>query len=131
MSAGTSEGPLTRKVLEYTKAMEGLVPTVQSPEDWAPLAAFVAVDEFGRVGVFMETQDWRQYVEMLTRWAAGNDSFETTVRRISEIDDLVYYEIEERHFRGDAVHVVNSMTVFAFNDEGKICHLDVYVQQPR
>ena len=37
---------------------------------------------------------------MLTQWASATDSFETTVRRISEVDGLVYFEIEERHFRG-------------------------------
>jgi hypothetical protein len=124
-------GPLTRKVLDYTATMERLVPTVQSVDDWAPLAEFVAVDEFSRVGSFMETHDWAQYVEMLTRWASGNSSFETTVRRVTEIGDVVFYEIEERHFRGDGVHVVNSMTVFAFDAEAKICHLDVYTQQSR
>jgi hypothetical protein len=127
----TSDGPLTRTVLAYTDTMQRLVPTVQRVEDWAPLAEFVAVDEFSRVGVFMEEQDWPAYVEMLTKWASGNHAFETTARRISEFGDVVYYEIEERHFRGDTVHVVNSMTVFAFDGEGRIRHLDVYVQQPR
>ena len=53
------------------------------------------------------------------------------MRRISEVGDLVYYEVEERHHRGDDVHVVNSMTVFEFDDDGKIRHLDVYLQQAR
>jgi hypothetical protein len=53
------------------------------------------------------------------------------VRRVSELDDLVYYEVEERHHRDGDVHVVNSMTVFAFDDDRKIRHLDVYLQQPR
>jgi hypothetical protein len=29
------------------------------------------------------------------------------------------------------VSVVNSLSVYEFNDEGKIRHLDVYLQQPR
>jgi hypothetical protein len=29
------------------------------------------------------------------------------------------------------VNVVNSLTVFAFDDRAKISHLDVYLQQPR
>src|SRR5215470_17311901 len=119
-------GPLTRRVLEYTAAMERLVPIIDGPDDWAPLTELVAVDDFGRVGTMLEVQDWPQYTEMLTRWAKATDSFETTVHRISEIGDLVYYEIEERHFRGDTVHVVNSMTVFAFDATGRIRHLDVY-----
>jgi hypothetical protein len=43
----------------------------------------------------------------------------------------VYYEIEERHFRGDTVNVVNSMTVFGFDEDGKIRQLDVYLQKAR
>jgi hypothetical protein len=122
-------GPLTRKVLEYEQAMKRLVPTIEAPADWAPLAELVAVDTFERVGTFLEVQNWRQYTEMLTHWASATETFETTVRRISELPGLVYFEIEERHFRGGDVHVVNSMTVFEFDEDGKIRHLDVYLQQ--
>jgi hypothetical protein len=134
MTGSTSSdetGPLTRRVLEYDEAMRRLVPEAEGPDDFAPLAEFVAIDEFARVGTFLEVQDWRQYTEMLAKWATATDTFETTVRRISELPGLVFYEIEERHHRGENVHVVNSMTVFAFDDDGKIRHLDVYLQQPR
>jgi len=124
-------GPLTRKVLDYTQAMKRLVTTVRTAADWAPLAEFVAVDDFERVGTFLEVQDWPQYTEMLTRWAGATDTFETTLLRVSELPGLVYFEIEERHFRGDHVTVVNSLTVFAFDDDRKIRQLNVYLQQPR
>jgi hypothetical protein len=125
--AGT--GPLTRTVLDYVQTMERLVPDAKVPADWAPLAEFVAVDDFERIGTFLEVQDWPQYREMLTQWSSTIDRFEASVRRISEVDRLVYYEVEERHFRGDAVNVVNSMTVFAFDEAGRIRHLDVYLEQ--
>lgn len=128
---GDGSGPLTRRVLDYEQTMRRLVPTVTGPADWAPLAEFVAVDGFERVGTFLEVQNWDQYTAMLSGWAAATDSFETTVRRINELAGFVYYEIEERHHRGDDVHVVNSMTVFEFDDDGRIRHLDVYLQQPR
>lgn len=127
----TEPGPLTQTVFDYVRKMEALVPTVAAPEDWAPLAEFVAVDGFERVGTFLEVQDWQQYIAMLTQWATAIDTFETTVRRISELPGLVYYEVEERHHAGDRVNVVNSLTVFAFDDAGKIRHLDVYLQQAR
>lgn len=123
--------PLTRKVLEFEQTMKRLISEAGAPRDWTPLADFVAVDEFERVGTFLETQNWQQYTEMLTQWASVTSTFETTVRRISELNGLVYFEIEERHFRGDQVNVVNSLTVFEFNEAGKIRHLDVYLQQPR
>ena len=126
-----TDGPLTRKVLDYTQAMQRLMPGIMSPGDWAPLVEFVAIDDFERIGTFLEVQDWQQYTEMLTGWAVATERFEITVRRISEVGDLVYFEIEERHSRGGSAHVVNSMTVFAFGEDGKIRHLDVYLQQPR
>lgn len=121
----------TDTVLAYTRVMSELVPTVAAPSDWAPLEAFVAVDGFERVGTFLEVQDWAAYTAMLTGWAGAIDRFETTVRRMAEVDGRVYYEVEERHFRGDSTTVVNSMTVFEFDDDGRITHLDVYLQQAR
>lgn len=129
--AEAHNGPLTRKVLEFERTMKKLVPTIKAPADWAPLTEFVAVDEFERVGCFLEVQNWQQYTEMLTKWASATDSFETTVRRISELRPLVYFEVEERHYRGGNVHVVNSLTVFEFDEDGKIFHLNVYLQQAR
>ena len=122
-------GPLTRKVMQYQDTVRQLVPTVKTPEDWAPLASLIAIDRFERIGTFLEVQNWQQYAEMLTGWADSVDSFETTVRRVSELPQLVYFEIEERHFLGDNAHVVNSMTEFEFDTDAKICHIDVYLQQ--
>lgn len=124
-------GPLARHVLEYVQTMQRIVPTAQRAADWAPLTEFAAVEEFERVGTFCEVQDWHQYTEMLTKWASATDSFETSLRRVSEVGNLLYFEVEERHFRAGDVHVVNSMTVFEFDDAQKIRHLDVYLQQPR
>jgi hypothetical protein len=124
-------GPLSQKVLGYEAAMRRLVPTVRVRQDWQPLTEFVAVEDFERVGTFMEHQDWRAYTEMLTQWADSIDSFETSVQRVSESGNLVYYEIEERHRRGGNVSVVNSLTVFEFGDDAKIRRLAVYLQQPR
>ena len=123
-------GRLTRKVMQYQDTVRGLVLTAKAPEDWAPLGSLIAIDQFERVGTFLEVQNWQQYTEMLTGWAQSVDSFETTVRRISELPDLVYFEIEERHFFSGTAHVVNSMTVFQFDADAKICHVDVYLQQP-
>ena len=131
MTSLESSGPLTQVVVDYTATMQQLVPTIATEADWAPLATFVAVDDFERIGTFLEVHDWPQYVTMLTQWASSVDRFETTARRITESGRLVFYEIEERHFRGEDVNIVNSMTVFEFGDAHKIRHLNVYVQQAR
>ena len=128
---GADVGPLTRRVFDFEATMKELVPSIKTSADWGPLAELVAVLEFTRVGTFLEVQNWEQYTQMLTQWASAVDSFETTLHRVAEVHGRVYFEIEERHYRGAAVNVVNSMTVFQFDDQGKICRLDVYLQQSR
>jgi hypothetical protein len=123
-------GPLTQKVMQYQDTVRQLVPTVKTPADWAPLGSLIATDRFERIGTFLEVQNWQEYTEMLTGWAQSVDSFDTTVRRVSELPGLVYFEIEERHYFGDKAHVVNSMTVFQFDADGKISNVAVYLQQP-
>lgn len=122
-------GPLTQKVIQYQDTVRHLVPTVKTADDWAPLAEFIDTDHFERIGTYMEAQNWHQYAEMLTGWANSVDSFETTVKRITEAGDLVYFEIEERHFFAGNAHTVNSMTVFEFDDDTKIRNVAVYLQQ--
>jgi hypothetical protein len=75
-------------------------------------------------------QDFTQYTEMVNGWAQGTQGFDTTVRRISELRQRVYFEVEERHQIGDMKLVVNSMSVFEFDEDGKVIHLDVFLQQP-
>lgn len=127
-------GPLGGKVRAYVETLQRLVVAAKRPgftsADWDPLAEFVALDDFRRVGTFLEVMDWQQYREMLTKWASAT-VFETTLHRIAELPGLVYLEVEERHIRDDQVAVVNSMTVFEFNEAGAIRRLDVYLQQAR
>lgn len=124
-------GPLARTVIQYQEVIKQLVPTARTPQDWAPLAEFASVEHFERIRAFLEVHDWQQYTEMLSQWACSIDTFETTVKRISEVPGLVYFEIEERHVRNQRAHIVNSMTVFEFDADAKIRHLTVYLQRPR
>lgn len=124
-----AKGPLTEKVLEYVETMTRVVPSATSVEDFAPIAEYLAVDEYERVGTFLEEQDWPAYADMLLQWASGIDSFESHTRRISEVDNLVFYETEERHFKGDASGILNSLTVFEFDDDRRIRRMDVFMQK--
>lgn len=123
-------GPLTKKVIEYSDTVQRLVPIAKTPEDWAgPLGELIAVDKFERIGPFLDVQNFTEYTEMVSGFANGSQGFETTVRRIAELPHRVYYEIEERHTIGDTHLVVNSMNVYEFDEDGKVCHLDVFLQQ--
>lgn len=90
----------------------------------------MATNDFERVGTFREVHDWPQYLEMLCQWAGSIGTFETTVKKITELPAQVYFEIEERHLQAQSVIVVNSLTVFEF-DDAKIHSSRVYLQQAR
>lgn len=127
----TDYGPFTKRVIDYQDTVKRMVRIAVTPEDWVePLREFIAVDDFERTGPFLDVQDFREYTEMVNGWAQGTQDFETTIRRITEVSQRVYFEVEERHQKGSTTLVVNSLNVFEFDDDGKIRHLDVFLQQP-
>ena len=121
---------LSRKVLEWGLITKRLVDSAKQPgfsvESWAPIKDMVAVDEFERVGNFKEVMDWNEYVGFLTKWAPRSD-WECSFKRITERPDgVVLLELEER-MGGSAV---NSVSVYEFKADGKVRHLDIYLQMP-
>lgn len=128
-----AEGRYAQLVLAYNDIFKRLVDAAKAPgaklEDWAPLAEFVAVNEFERVGSFKEVVNWDQYVGMVHKWATGSH-WESTFKRITQVDRRVFLELEERvEAKGGGRDVVNSLTVWEFNEAGKLAHLDIYLQQ--
>jgi hypothetical protein len=122
-------GPLTRIVNEFcSRQSDVMAAGVSSPLDWEPVAQFVDVGQFRRVGAYLEQFDWAGYRRFLTGWAGGGTRFEMTVFRITEIGDTVFQEIEERHRRGDAFIRKNVLAVYRFDQHQKIVHLDIYEQ---
>lgn len=124
-------GPLSRLVVDFCNLHDLIVPRAKAEgftaSGWAPMAELVATDEFKRVGAYLEVMNWNEYTAFLTQWASDT-TFDSTLRRISETERVVFYEIEERHFRGKESIVKNVMGVFEFNERNKIRHLDIYEQ---
>ena len=122
---------LSRKVLEYSQIMKRLVDSARQPgfsvESWAPLVELVAIDEFERVGNFKEVMNWQDYVNFLTNWAMSSE-WECSFKRVTEVGNVVFLELEERSRTGDYSSVVNSVSVYDFNSAGKIRHIDIYLQ---
>lgn len=122
---------LSRTVLGYSLLMKRLVDRAKEPgfsaASWAPIAELVAVDDFERVGNFKEVMRWPEYVDFLTGWAPAA-SWACSFKRITEQDGLVFLELEERSEMGEFSSTVNSLSVYEFDDAGKICHLDIYLQ---
>jgi hypothetical protein len=126
-----SQTGLARKVLEYSLVMKNLVDEAKRPgfsdASWAPLAEMVAVDDFERVGNFLEVMRWPEYVTFLTKWAKSS-TWECSFKRITEKQGVVFLELEERSKTGERSSTVNSLSVYEFNEAGKLRHLDIYLQ---
>ncbi len=122
-------GPLRKIVNAFGDArdrvMEG---DIKSTADWLPIAQYVAIDEFKRVGAYLEELDFDDYCRFLTGWAAGGTRFEMTEFHVNEIGNAVFQEIEERHYRGDRFIRKNVIAVWRFNADNKINRLDIYEQ---
>jgi hypothetical protein len=131
-------GPLTEKLFDFLHEMERLVSGAQgsvSREYWAPLTAFVAVNEFRRLvpedafsttdegaGPWARTvMDWPQYLECFDVWASASPTFSNVIKRIAEFPGLVYLEIEEHHDD----RIFNSLSIYEFDDDDQLCGIRV------
>lgn len=120
-----------RRVLEYALTTKAVVDAAKGPEfgeaSWNPLRDMIEVDGFVRVGNFKEVMDWPGYVGFLTNWAPAAE-WDADFKRVTEVGDRVFLELEERSTVGDFNSVVNSLSVYQFNPAGKITRIDVYLQ---
>lgn len=123
----------SRTALDYSVISKGLFDQAKRPgfstESWAPLAVIVDTDRFVRVGNFKEVMNWQEYIGFLTNWAP-NAEWECSFKRITENGNTVFLELEERTQAGGFSSVVNSLSVYEFGPDGKIQHLDIYLQMP-
>lgn len=122
---------LSRVVLEYGRLMKQTVDRAKEPgfskASWAPIAELVDTERFERVGNFKEVMTWPEYVDFLTGWAPAA-SWACSFKRVSELGNLVFLELEERSEIGDFSSRVNSLSVYEFDPAGKLVHLDIYLQ---
>jgi hypothetical protein len=97
-----------------------------SPDEWLGLRDFVT-DDFERIGNFKEVMTFDDMVRFLQAWSPAQH-WEGTFKRVSEHENVVFLELEERVGVGAEQVAVNSISVFEFNEAGKIRHLDIYLQ---
>jgi hypothetical protein len=126
-------GKLSRKVLDYSIAFRHLMmDRMKQPDfneaDWEPVASLVATGDFKRVGAFRETMDWASYRQFILQWGKAAQ-WDGTFRRITEVPGLVFLELEERTVTDGHHGVANTVTVYCFNADDKLVHLDVYLQR--
>ena len=97
-----------------------------SPDEWLGLKQFVT-DDFERIGNFKEVMSIADMVGFLQAWSP-TAHWEGSFKRVTEHDNVVFLELEERIGTGAAQTAVNSVSVYEFDAAGKIKHLDVYLQ---
>lgn len=126
-------GALSLKVLEYGDTIERIVRAAKEPgwsaeTGWADLERLIDVAAFERVGNDKAAMGWPVYRGLLTQWATTTD-FWSEFRRISEVGNLVFLELTEHNTpRGGQESVVNSLSLYEFDEAGLIRHLDIYLQ---
>ena len=122
-------GPLTQVVNKFVAAQgAAMAKGITGPESWDPVAEFIDVANFRRVGAYLEELDWPAYRDFLTGWVAGGTRFEMTTFHVSEVGNAVFQEIEERHWRGEDFIRKNVIAVYRFTPDRRIAHLDIYEQ---
>ncbi|MDD3800527.1 MAG: nuclear transport factor 2 family protein [Novosphingobium sp.] len=125
-------GEYALKVLAYTDCIKRTVEKAKEPgfdeTGWDELAAMLDTAKFRRVGNDKVDMGWDVYRKLLMMWATTTD-FRAEFHRISEVGDRVFLELtEHNHPRGGTETVVNSCTVYQFDEAGKLVHLDIYLQ---
>jgi hypothetical protein len=120
-------GPLSQRVIRFGEMMEAAAQATGEPIDWEAFEEFVATDEFKRVGAYLEVMNWQEYTQFISEWA-GKTRFEYTVLRVCEVGQVVFFEIEERHYKGEDFIRKNVMAVYEFGEDQRIRHLDIYEQ---
>jgi hypothetical protein len=134
MPSSESYTGLSRKVLQYSENFKRIADKARqgtlTDADWAPMETLVDVQNFRRHGVFltdtMEYSTWQQYKAIVTQYG-GMTQWEGTLRRITEVPGLVFLELEERNTRDGVTDVSRTVTIYKFNEAGKLIELDVFV----
>jgi hypothetical protein len=132
-SSSTYQG-LSRTVIQYSEAFADLVTKAKegplTESDWAAIEQIVDVAAFERVGVFLGQQaevfGWSTYKTYISQYSAGT-SWEGTLRHITENPGRVILELEERNTHSGVTNISNTVTIYEFNQAGKLRHLDVYI----
>lgn len=122
---------LSRRALEYGMCQMRIADRAKGPDysedEWDALDDFVVEDEFERIGNFKEVMAYDDMKRFLKQWCLTSH-WEGSFKRVHEHDNVVLLELEERNTYNDETTVVNSVSVYEFNEEGKLRHLDIYLQ---
>ncbi len=124
---------LARKILDYSVMTKTLNAACKQPgfddSSWDEhFSGVFDTENFQRVGHLKEVMDYPTHLRFQTQWAPKSN-WDSSFKRITEADNVVILELEERATHGGVTNVVNTVSVYEFNETGKVYRLDVYLQQ--
>ncbi len=133
LASAAQGGKYARAVTRYNQIMQEVSDKAKAPgftkDGWHALTEIVDADHFQRLGNFMEVQTWPEYVDMLFAWGAST-KFSSEFRRMIENENdtggIVTLELQENNNGG----LVNSLSMYELNPEGKLLRLHIYLQMP-
>lgn len=125
---------LSRKAIDYGQFQKRIMDRARdpasgySPDEWLGLKDLVT-DDFERIGNFKEVMTCDDMIKFLQAWSPTAD-WEGSFKRVSEQGNVVFLELEERVKHDGQWNAVNSVSVYEYNEDGLLRHLDVYLQSP-
>lgn len=126
-----AHGPNSRRAIEYSYVMKGILDDAKQPgftdQQWGPLGDLVNIATFERTGNFMEVVNWEQYVPLLSTWARAT-GWTFHVRRVTEGENYAILELHEYAEYPDRDEDYNSVSVYEFDEVGKLAKLGIYLQ---
>ena len=125
-------GEYALKCLEYTDCIKRTVEAAKQPDfdesGWDELASLLDIEHFERVGNDKVRMGWDVYRGLLMGWATTTD-FWAEFHRISQVGNLIFLELTEHNTpAGKAESIVNSLTTYEYDGEGKLVKLGIFLQ---
>ena len=118
-------GARARRAIAYGNTMAAIV-NGTSTENWDALLPMIDAARFVRRGNERTEMDWPTYRAMLDQWAAHSGHYEKRLHRASEVDNLVYLDLDERATAKDgSVSTLRSLSVYEFDETDRIVAVDV------
>lgn len=107
----------------------GVAESSVTESDWQELDCVVDTKAFERIGPFHDIVDWPGYVKLLTGWVNHSEGWDPVVKHMSEAPGVAFMQCEEMITDGDTVFPFYSLSMYEFNDAGKIQRISVYMQK--
>lgn len=114
-----------QRAMAYGDTMAAIVNRT-SDDTFDALLPMIDATRFIRRGNERTEMDWPAYRAMLDQWAEHSGKYEKDLHRASEVDNLVYLDLDERATAKDGtVGALRSISIYEFDEQDRIVAVDV------